>query len=90
MTHYVAIFTASDDGEWRVVFPDVPACEAGGHSLEEAKFAGVNELSRHLQANGGTLPPPRDLAEIKRDEAWLARNEVTLSNVVITMIAVGR
>ena len=89
MTHYVAIFTASDDGEWRVVFPDVPACEARGQSLQEAKSAGVNELARHFQVNGGTLPPPRDLAEIERDEAWLSRNEVVLSKVVITMIAVG-
>ena len=89
MTHYVAIFTASDDGEWRVVFPDVPPCEARGHSLQEAKFAGVNELARHFQAKGGMLPAPRDLADIERDEAWLSRNEVVLSKVVITMIALG-
>jgi predicted RNase H-like HicB family nuclease len=34
MTHYLAIFVETDVGEWRVVFPDVPGCEASGFTLE--------------------------------------------------------
>jgi hypothetical protein len=39
MSHYIAIFIEDHIGEWRVVFPDAPGCEAKGFTLHDARYA---------------------------------------------------
>jgi hypothetical protein len=35
------------------------------------------------------LRPPRDLVEIERDEEWLSRNNIDLSDAIVTMISLA-
>ena len=46
MSHYIAIFVEDHIGEWRVVFPDVPGCEARGFTLHDAQYAAASTLAR--------------------------------------------
>lgn len=71
MTHYIAIVEEGDDthatGIW---FPDVPGCFSGGDSFEEAMANAPEALRVHLElvlAEGGELPRPRSLAELRAD-----------------------
>lgn len=73
MTHYIAIVEEGDDahatGIW---FPDVPGCFSGGDSFEEAMANAPEALRVHLElvlAEGGELPRPRSLAELRADLA---------------------
>jgi predicted RNase H-like HicB family nuclease len=86
MRHYLAIFVQSDVDEWRVVFPDVPACEAHGFTLDDARFSAVTALKRCLEENHLLPPTPMDLSAVERSEEWLKRNHVDLSRAVISMI----
>jgi predicted RNase H-like HicB family nuclease len=86
MSHYIAILMPTPIGEWRVIFPDLPGCEATALSVEDARFAAVSALSHYIGEAGQTRPRPRDLVEIERDTEWLATNGVDLSKAVITMI----
>ena len=87
MAHYIALLIPSSVGEWRVVFPDVPECQARGYTVDDATFAATTALSRCLGENGASPPRPRDLAEIERDEEWLSRNNVDLHEAIVTMIS---
>ena len=84
--HYIALLIPSSVGEWRVLFPDVPECQAYGYTVDDATLAATTALSRCLAENGHLSPLPRDLAEIERDEAWLSRNNVDLHEAIVTMI----
>lgn len=71
MTHYIAIVEEGDEthatGIW---FPDVPGCFSGGDSFEEAMANAPEALRVHLElvlAEGGELPRPRSLAELRAD-----------------------
>jgi predicted RNase H-like HicB family nuclease len=86
MTHYIAIFVESDVGEWRVLFPDLPGCEAHGFSLDDAGYAAVSALWQCLAANGSTLPIPMDMTAIERNADWLSRNHIDLSRAVVSMV----
>jgi hypothetical protein len=86
MTHYIAILIPSAIGEWRVVFPDLPGCEAKGSSFDDAKFAAMDALLSSMRKSGPMVGNPRDLSEIERDTEWLARNGVDLSKAIITLI----
>jgi predicted RNase H-like HicB family nuclease len=86
MNHYIAIFAQSAVGEWRVFFPDFPACEAHGFTVEDATFVAESMLVRCAQESA-TLPRPRDLSEIKHDAEWLSRHKIDFSGpVVVRMI----
>jgi predicted RNase H-like HicB family nuclease len=85
--HYIALLVPSSVGEWRVLFPDMPECQAHGHTVDDATFAATTALSRCLAENGHLPPLPRDLAEIERDEEWLSRNNVDLHEAIVTMIS---
>jgi predicted RNase H-like HicB family nuclease len=85
--HYIALLMPSSVGEFRVVFPDVPECQAHGYTIDDATFAATTALSRCLTENGVSPPPPRDLAEIERDEEWLSRNNIDLHEAIVTMIS---
>lgn len=86
MTHYIAIFVESDVAEWRVVFPDVPGCEAHGFTLDDARFSAVTALKRCLEESHLMPPTPMDLSAVERSQEWLKRNNVDLSRAVISII----
>ena len=88
MSHYIAIFIEDHIGEWRVVFPDVPGCEAKGFSLHDAQFAAASTLSNCLRDNG-TPPLPMDMAAVEKSDEWLKQNRVDLSKAVVSMISVA-
>ena len=86
MNYYIAIFAQSFVGEWRVLFPDFPECEARGFTVQDATFVAESALMRCAQEIG-TLPRPRDLSEIKRDSDWLSQHEIDFAGpVVVRMI----
>lgn len=87
MAHYIAILVPCDNGDWRVLFPDVAECEARGFNLDEARMAAVAALDQCVRENGNGLPPPRHLAEIERDGEWLSRNGIDLSKAIVTMVS---
>ncbi len=87
MSHYIALLFPSPLGEWNVLFPDLPECQAHGYTVDDATFAATTALSRCLAQNGASPPLPRDLAEIERDEAWLSRNNIDLRSAIVTMIS---
>ncbi len=69
--HYIAIVEEGDGtratGIW---FPDVPGCFSGGDSFEEAMANAPEALRVHLElllTDGGELPRPRTLAELRAD-----------------------
>ncbi len=77
--HYIALLIPSSIGEWRVVFPDLPECQAHGYSVDDAAFAAYHALSRCAGRKRRLASLPRDLAEIERDKEWLSRNNIDLS-----------
>jgi predicted RNase H-like HicB family nuclease len=85
VTHYIAIFVETEVGEWRVVFPDVPGCEAKGFTLDDAKFAAVSALVQCIRENGSPLHPI-NLEAVQRNEEWLSQHHIDLSRAVISMI----
>lgn len=87
MTHYIAIFIEDHVGEWRVVFPDVPGCEAKGFSLDDAQVAAASTLSQRLRENGTPPPLPMDLTTVEKSQEWLEQNRVDLSKAVVSMIS---
>lgn len=87
MSHYIALLLPSPVGEWRVLVPDFPECQAHGYTVDDARFAAIAALSRCLAENGHRLP--RDLSEIENDQEWLSRNSVDLSVAVVTMISLA-
>ena len=89
MSHYIALLVRSPVGEWNVVFPDIPECRARGYTVDDATFAATTALSRCAAEHGVSLRPPRDLTEIERDEEWLSRNKVDLSEAIVTMISLS-
>jgi hypothetical protein len=89
MTHYLAILIQSDVGEWRIVLPDLPGCEAKGMNLDDARQAAISMLPDCIKNNGSNVFAPRDLSDVERDREWLARNRVDLSKAVITMISLA-
>jgi predicted RNase H-like HicB family nuclease len=86
MNHYIGIFVQNDVGEWRVVFPDMPGCEAKGFTLDDAKFAAVTALVKCIRESGAPAPLPMDMAAILRSKDWLKQNRVNLSKAVVTMV----
>ena len=55
MNYYIAIFAQSFVGEWRVFFPDFPACEARGFTVEDATFAEAGMVGLWTKADSVTL-----------------------------------
>jgi predicted RNase H-like HicB family nuclease len=88
MAHYIAIFIENDLDKWRVVFPDMPGCEANGLSLENAGFGAATALGRCIQESGAPAPLPMDLAAVQQCD-WLKHNGVDLSKAVVTMVSLA-
>lgn len=86
MKYYAAIFLESSLGDWRVLFPDLPDCEAVGYTLEDAEYAAATALAQCASQKGAALASPRDLAEIAADTDWLARHDVVIAKAVVAMV----
>ena len=76
-------------GEWRVVFPDVPGCEAKGFSMEDAEYAAASALRRCIEETGLPAPLPMDMAAVQRSDEWLSLNHIDLSKAVVSMVPVA-
>jgi hypothetical protein len=86
MTHYIAIAVPTDVGEWRILIPDVPGCEARGYTVDDAKYAALTKLRQRLECEFELPPRPRDLAAIAGDREWMSRNNVDFSQAVIAIV----
>jgi predicted RNase H-like HicB family nuclease len=89
MNHYISICVPLESGRWRVLFPDVPACEAEADGLEEAMVRASDALTQYAVALNGNkpgIPLPCDLSEIRLDENWASTRGVDWSKAVVTMI----
>jgi predicted RNase H-like HicB family nuclease len=80
---------AVDVGEWRVLFPDVPGCEAKGFSLDDAKYAAASALQWCIRGSRSTAPLPMDMATVQRSVEWLSQNHVDLSRAIVSMVPVA-
>jgi predicted RNase H-like HicB family nuclease len=93
MAHYIGVFVPLDAGGWRGLFPDVPACEADGASLDLAVSHAASALMQHVSAlNGHADEPalPRDLTAIKDDTEWASAHAIDWSTAVVTMIRLSQ
>jgi predicted RNase H-like HicB family nuclease len=86
MGHYVGVFVPMEAGGWRALFPDVPQCSTDAESLDQAIFRAANELARFKEGARQPIPAPRDLTEIKADEAWASACGIDWTQSVVTMI----
>jgi predicted RNase H-like HicB family nuclease len=84
--HYVAVLQPSIVGEWQVLFPDVPACEAHGFTAQDATFAAATALARCAEEQGDRFPTPRPLSQIECDREWLSSNKIDLIRSVVIMV----
>jgi predicted RNase H-like HicB family nuclease len=87
MSHYIAIFVENDLGEWRVVFPDAPGCEAKGFTLDDARFAAPSALAQFIQGAGALPLHPMDMDTVQLSEAWLAQHHIDLSKAIVSMVS---
>ena len=59
--------------EFAISFPDLPGCEAGGATIEEARAHAARALAVHLEAlveAGDAIPAPSSLKEIISNPEW--------------------
>lgn len=71
MNYYISICVPLESGRWRVLFPDVPACEAEAYSLDKAITHAGQALTQYaiaLNGNRPGIPLPCDLSQIKSDD----------------------
>ncbi|HET6622282.1 MAG TPA: hypothetical protein VFG64_20240 [Dongiaceae bacterium] len=87
MAHCISVLVPMGTGGCRALFPDIPACEVQGDSLDLAIFRAAGALSECVERLYGDIPPsPRELNEIKADDRWAASHAVDWSKVVVTMV----
>ena len=86
MTHYIAFLVAAQSGGWRVLFPDVPECEAHGCGLANIKRTAAANLKHFSETTGTALRLPRTLEEIERDQDWLTRNNIDFDTAIVTIV----
>jgi predicted RNase H-like HicB family nuclease len=87
VAHYISLLVPMATGGWRALFPDIPACEVQGDSLDLAVFRAAGALSECVERQYGDIPPsPRELNDIKADDRWAAAHAVDWSKVVVTMV----
>jgi predicted RNase H-like HicB family nuclease len=86
LVHYVGILDGSGD-VWGVRIPDLPGCNGGGGTADEAITDAVSaaaEWAAFMSAKGRALPPARTLEQILEDTtADLRAGEVAVMIPVI-------
>ncbi|MDH6259314.1 type II toxin-antitoxin system HicB family antitoxin [Bradyrhizobium sp. BR13661] len=68
MPHYVAIIEDAGPDDVSLWFPDLPGCISGGDDADEALENAPEAIAFYAQElidDGGQLPPPRTLEELK-------------------------
>jgi predicted RNase H-like HicB family nuclease len=92
MQSYVAILIWEREfGGYTVLFPDVPGCVTQGEDTADAQAMAVDALSGHiavLREYGDSVPPARDLEEIKADRAYARENEIDWKDVTAVLVPV--
>jgi predicted RNase H-like HicB family nuclease len=71
VAQYVGILDGAGD-VWGVRIPDFPGCYGGGATPEDALSDAINalrEVAAHYVANDRSVPAPRTMDEVRRDEA---------------------
>jgi predicted RNase H-like HicB family nuclease len=88
MTHYVAIVEEERDKAVGVWFPDLPGCFSAGDTVEEAMLNAREAISLWVDVrteNGGRIPPPRTVSEL-RDDPEVAQD---LERYLVALIPFG-
>lgn len=70
MTHFIAIVEEEEGKAVGIWFPDLLGCVSAGDTLEEAMLNAQEALqvwSEVTVENGGSVPVPRSLIELKAD-----------------------
>ena len=89
MNHYISICVPLESGRWRVLFPDVPACQAEADNLDAAIMRANGALTQSavaLNGNKPNIPLPCDLKEIVSDGHWASTRGVDWSTAIVTMM----
>jgi predicted RNase H-like HicB family nuclease len=73
MPHYVAIVEdAGPDTAIGIWFPDLPGCFSAGDDVDQALKNAEEALALYAESlaqEGRSLPPPRSLADLRKDPA---------------------
>lgn len=83
---YIAVAEKEPDSAFGVWFPDIEGCFSAGDTLEEASTNAAMALRQHVEAlesAGRTVPPPRTLDDVTRDED--VRMAVTAGAVLLAV-----
>jgi predicted RNase H-like HicB family nuclease len=82
---YVAFVHKEPDSVYGISFPDFPGCISAGATLDEALAKASEALQGHVQmmeADGETVPPPRNIDAIVSDNALAEDREGAVLSVV--------
>lgn len=68
---YPAKFNKEDNGQYSVMFPDIPGCFTGGNDMSDAIEMAEDALCLMLydmEDKNKSIPPPSDPQKVKTDE----------------------
>jgi predicted RNase H-like HicB family nuclease len=90
MRHYLAVVVPTDEGRWRVHFPDFPGCRAEGSSVETAIDASAVAAAAHarwLRSQGVSLPHPQTYEDVRHySNGWAAERGIDWSRAVASLV----
>jgi predicted RNase H-like HicB family nuclease len=82
---YIAFIHKDPDSIYGVSFPDMPGCISAGDTIDEAVRNAVEALSGHvrmLEADGDSVPPPRDFDAIMSDPELAEDRDGAMTTVI--------
>ena len=85
IVRYIAFIHKDPDSIYGVSFPDVPGCISAGDTIDDAVRNAVEALSGHirmLEADGDSVPSPRDFDAIMNDPELAEDREGDMTTVV--------
>jgi predicted RNase H-like HicB family nuclease len=71
LSRFFAVLEKEPDGLWGVYFPDLPGCVAAAETADIAvdnAASALREVAEDLAGEGRSLPQPRTLEELHRDD----------------------
>jgi predicted RNase H-like HicB family nuclease len=74
MKPYIVIVHKDPDSAYGMSFPDAPGCFSGADDIDDLFCNAQEALELWLNAmseEGGEIPRPRDLSELKQDPDWV-------------------
>jgi predicted RNase H-like HicB family nuclease len=81
-----------DGGDWRVLVPDLPGCEARGASVPDAIEGAEKAVLARLEAmrlRGDAPPVPREFEAVRQDTEWGKDNGVDIATASLARISTG-